>query len=209
MGQVGKGLGDQWPPSACCPPLGGTGSPAMVSLSLSPGTAWAAPAPLQEQSTEGRRSIPFPLGAECQLGAGVTQCLSPQERAIPTCPVLHTLTWPLQESLQGVCLPWHWCPQKPGGSQSLACARARATLVSATPVALPCSSPPGCHCTPGSCWVSLHPQGPAGSWGVTGRSCSAGSWCVLMGHHTPPALPCWVSAIFCWHVGSHTLVLPC
>lgn len=109
-----------------------------------------------------------------------------------------------------MCLPWNWCPQNPGGSHSLACAGARAALVAGE-----CHTGSHCWVSLHSCvllgfgvphvlhWVSLHPYvllgmctSPAGSWGVTGRSCSAGSWCVLMGHHAPSALPCWVSA-FC------------
>lgn len=41
----------------------------------------------EHRGTRARCSIPVPLGA------GVTE-----ERGVPTCPVLHTPTWPLQES---------------------------------------------------------------------------------------------------------------
>lgn len=76
--QPGQVWGDEWPPSPCCPPLGGTGSPAMLSLSLSlsPSTARPALTPFQHRGIRAQRSIPVPLGA------GVTQ-----EPGIPTCPV--------------------------------------------------------------------------------------------------------------------------
>lgn len=71
-------------------------------LSLSPG----CPCPSPGAEHRALRSIPFPPGAECPLGAGVTQSSvtpqSSQEREIHACAVLHMLTWPLQESLQGV-----------------------------------------------------------------------------------------------------------
>lgn len=99
------GLGHEWPPSAPCPPLGGTGSPAMCPCPpAQPGCPCPTPA-AEHRGTRARSSIPFPPGAEHNLGAGVTQCQSSQERVIPTCPVLRMLTWPLQQSLQGDVAP--------------------------------------------------------------------------------------------------------
>lgn len=93
--QQHPGLGDGWPLRVSCPPLGGTGSPAMVSRSppatqpgLPPhpsrGRTVVPTAPLDgEQGTEGPVNCTpalFHWELACHLGAGVTW-----ELALHTC----------------------------------------------------------------------------------------------------------------------------
>lgn len=182
-GQAGK---------VCAPPAPGAEGRVAPEHLLSP-TRWhwepcdgipvpqhslACPCPspgAERRGSRALRSIPFPLGAECHLGAGVTQCQPSEERVIDTCPVLHMLTWPRQESWQGVWLLQNWCPDEPGGSQSLACVlpRARASLVAGE-----CHT--GSHCTAHLLLGATASQGPAGSWGVTAGLVLLGAGALLV-----------------------------
>lgn len=134
VGMLQAGMEGRWPGWEA-PGAGGPEAPECLlsptrwhwepcDVSLSPGTAWLPLPRSEHRGTRARSSSPFPPGAEHHLGAGVTQCQSSQERVIPTCPVLYMLTWPPQESLQGVVSPVElvaskiWWESEPGMCKS-------------------------------------------------------------------------------------------